>query len=251
MGLLITGVLIGWLAEWIFYTFWVKKDTDNNSVVASSGCSAQEAELITKANEIASLKVALENAQSQNITPASKNTATKETKAEVQSIAAVSSTTKASASKKETPKQTSSDKKTKSKTAKNNSSKSTDSSTKNQTTTKKESVAKTTKKPSSAESPASKTVSTKKSAKKAKGDDLTKIEGVGPKAAGALTNAGLATFSDVSKASVEEIQKVLDEAEGRFGMMKPGTWPKQAQLASDEKWDELKKWQDEMNGGIE
>ena len=34
-------------------------------------------------------------------------------------------------------------------------------------------------------------------------------------------------------------------------MMKPATWPKQAKMAADGKWDELKKWQDEMDGGIE
>ena len=93
---------------------------------------------------------------------------------------------------------------------------------------------------------------TKAAAKKSTvGDDLTKVEGIGPKAAGALTDAGLATFAALGKASVEEIQKILDEAEGRFGALKPGTWPKQSQMAADGKWDELKKWQDEMNGGIE
>ena len=33
--------------------------------------------------------------------------------------------------------------------------------------------------------------------------------------------------------------------------MDPGTWPKQAKLAAADKWDELKKWQDEMDGGID
>ncbi len=88
--------------------------------------------------------------------------------------------------------------------------------------------------------------------KKASGaDDLTKIEGVGPKAAEALAAAGLASFADVAKSTEAKIQKILDESEGRFGMMKPATWPKQAKLAADGKWDELKKWQDEMDGGIE
>ncbi|MCF6194282.1 MAG: hypothetical protein L3J46_08115 [Kangiellaceae bacterium] len=77
------------------------------------------------------------------------------------------------------------------------------------------------------------------------------MEGVGPKAAEALVAAGLATFADVAKSTEAKIQKILDESEGRFGMMKPATWPKQAKLAADGKWDELKKWQDEMDGGIE
>ncbi|HIO96300.1 MAG TPA: 50S ribosomal protein L21 [Leucothrix sp.] len=89
---------------------------------------------------------------------------------------------------------------------------------------------------------------TKKSSAK---DDLTKIEGIGPKAAEALTAAGLATFADVSKSTPTKIKKILDEAEGKFGAMDPGTWTKQAKMAATDKWDELKKWQDEMDGGIE
>lgn len=101
-------------------------------------------------------------------------------------------------------------------------------------------------------STAKKEAAPKKAAKKATGgDDLTKIEGIGPKAAQALTAAGVATFADLAKSEVPAIQTILDEADGKFGAMKPDTWPKQAQLAADDKWDELKKWQDEMDGGIE
>ncbi len=82
-------------------------------------------------------------------------------------------------------------------------------------------------------------------------EDLTKIEGIGPKAAAALNAAGINTFAELSKAKVPAIQKILDEADGKFGAMKPDSWPKQAKLAADGKWDELKKWQDEMDGGIE
>jgi large subunit ribosomal protein L21 len=117
--------------------------------------------------------------------------------------------------------------------------------------TKKEAPAKKAVAPKK-EAAAKKTATKKPAVKKATGaDDLTKIEGVGPKAAEALAAAGLATFADVAKSTEAKIQKILDESEGRFGMMKPATWPKQAKLAADGKWDELKKWQDEMDGGIE
>lgn len=99
-----------------------------------------------------------------------------------------------------------------------------------------------------AEKPAAKKAAPKTSTAK---DDLTKIEGIGPKAAEALVAAGLATFADVAKAKVPAIQTILDEADGKFGAMKPDSWPKQAKLAADGKWDELKTWQDEMDGGIE
>ena len=126
-------------------------------------------------------------------------------------------------------------------------------------TAKKASATKETtaeKKPAKAtaeKKPAAKKAAPKKAvAKKSSGaDDLTKIEGIGPKAAQALVDAGLASFADLSKAKVPAVQKILDESEGRFGAMNPGTWPKQAKLAADDKWDELKKWQDEMDGGVE
>ncbi len=100
--------------------------------------------------------------------------------------------------------------------------------------------------------PAAKKAAPKKAAaKKSAKDDLTKIEGIGPKAAEALTAAGVATYADLAKSTVKAVQKILDESDGRFGAMDPGTWPKQAKLAADGKWDELKKWQDEMDGGKE
>jgi large subunit ribosomal protein L21 len=107
------------------------------------------------------------------------------------------------------------------------------------------------KKPAAKKAAPKKAAAKKAPAKKASADDLTKIEGIGPKAAEAMVAAGLATFADVSKSTEKKIQKILDESEGRFGMMKPATWPKQAKMAADGKWDELKKWQDEMDGGIE
>lgn len=95
-----------------------------------------------------------------------------------------------------------------------------------------------------------KTTDTKSKATEAKADDLKKIEGVGPKTAEALAAAGLVTFADIAKASADDIRKILDEADGNFGAFDPETWPAQAKLAADGKWDELKKWQDELDGGM-
>ncbi len=91
-----------------------------------------------------------------------------------------------------------------------------------------------------------------KPAKKAeaKGDDLTKIEGVGPKIAEALVEAGLKTFADVAKSTVEAIREILSKYP-RLASKDPSTWVKQADLAAQGKWDELKKWQDELDGGKE
>ena len=91
----------------------------------------------------------------------------------------------------------------------------------------------------------------KKAAKASKGDDLTKIEGVGPKAAEALVNAGLETFAKVAKAEADKMKEILTEASSRMAHLDPTSWPKQAQMAADEKWDELKTWQDSVKGGVE
>ena len=89
-----------------------------------------------------------------------------------------------------------------------------------------------------------------KSAKKSKGDDLKIVEGIGPKAAEALVNAGVDTFEKLSKKSAEEIKNILVSASSTLAHLDPTTWAKQAELAANRKWDELKKWQDELIGGV-
>ncbi|MEW4923190.1 50S ribosomal protein L21 [Algibacter sp. 2305UL17-15] len=93
----------------------------------------------------------------------------------------------------------------------------------------------------------------KAAAKKATGkaDDLKKIEGAGPKAAEALVNAGLDTFAKVAEAKPEALNTILSEASSRLSHIVTDTWPKQAKLAADGKWDELKELQDRLDGGIE
>ncbi|ATA68446.1 50S ribosomal protein L21 [Capnocytophaga cynodegmi] len=89
-----------------------------------------------------------------------------------------------------------------------------------------------------------------KPSKSVKADDLKKIEGIGPKASEALVAAGVDTFAKLAKKSAEEIKTILAEASSTLAHLDPQTWAAQAQLAADGKWDELKKWQDELNGGI-
>ncbi|TCK67997.1 LSU ribosomal protein L21P [Winogradskyella wandonensis] len=79
-----------------------------------------------------------------------------------------------------------------------------------------------------------------------KADDLKKIEGIGPKIASTLVEAGIATFADLAKAKPEAISEIIAGVRGNHVT---DTWPEQAKLAADGKWDELKKWQDELDGG--
>ena len=83
-------------------------------------------------------------------------------------------------------------------------------------------------------------------AKPAKADDLKKIEGIGPKIATTLIEAGIVTFADLAKAKPAKIAEIIVDVRGNHVT---DTWPAQAKLAADGKWDELKKWQDELDGG--
>lgn len=82
-------------------------------------------------------------------------------------------------------------------------------------------------------------------------DDLTKIEGIGPKIAEALNAAGVNTFTELVAKSADDVKAILDAAEGNFKLADAGTWAQQAQLAADGKWDELQTLQDELKGGKE
>ena len=81
------------------------------------------------------------------------------------------------------------------------------------------------------------------------GDDLSKVEGIGPKIAEHFNAAGIHTFAELAATSVERLQEILTEAGPAYASHNPGTWPKQAEMAAAGKWDELKAWQDELDGG--
>ena len=86
----------------------------------------------------------------------------------------------------------------------------------------------------------------------AKPDDLKRIEGIGPKIAGLLADAGITTFARLAETSVERITQILQESDPRLARIAdPSTWPRQAKLAAAGKWDALEKWQDRLKGGRE
>ncbi|MCK0123328.1 50S ribosomal protein L21 [Gelidibacter sp. F2691] len=93
----------------------------------------------------------------------------------------------------------------------------------------------------------------KAAAKKSTGkaDDLKKIEGAGPKAAEALVAAGVDTFAKLADMKPEAISEILTEASSRLAHIVTDTWPKQAKLAADGKWDELQVYQEKLDGGVE
>lgn len=85
--------------------------------------------------------------------------------------------------------------------------------------------------------------------KPTKKDDLKVVEGIGPKIEQLLFEAEIYTWDDLSKTDVSFIQTILDKAGPNFKVHNPESWPFQAKLATENRWEELNKWQDEHKGG--
>ncbi len=80
-------------------------------------------------------------------------------------------------------------------------------------------------------------------------DDLTKIEGIGPKIAGVLQAKNIKSFGQLAAAKPERLRKILAEAGPRYKMHDPSTWPQQAALAKAGKWEQLKELQSKLKRG--
>jgi predicted flap endonuclease-1-like 5' DNA nuclease len=80
-------------------------------------------------------------------------------------------------------------------------------------------------------------------------DDLTVVEGIGPKIAELLHAGGITTFAALAGMSPAGLQAILDAAGPNFKLAVPATWPEQAALAAQNRWAELKVLQDKLNAG--
>lgn len=87
--------------------------------------------------------------------------------------------------------------------------------------------------------------------KKIKENDLKIVEGIGPKIEALLNDAGIRTWFDLSQTPIEKLQAILDSGGENYAIHNPGTWAKQALLAYQGKWQELKDWQQSLLGGKE
>ena len=80
------------------------------------------------------------------------------------------------------------------------------------------------------------------------GDDLTQLVGIGPKAAAALTAAGISTYAALAETNEPQLRHALHEAD----MMPPGnvaTWPMQASYATKGDWQGLMKHNEKAMAG--
>lgn len=82
----------------------------------------------------------------------------------------------------------------------------------------------------------------------AAGDDLTRIEGIGPKMSSALVAAGIDTFSKLAASSEAELTAALEAAGLRFAPSML-TWSRQAEVAAKGDWDGLKALQADLVSG--
>ncbi len=81
-------------------------------------------------------------------------------------------------------------------------------------------------------------------------NDLKIIEGIGPKIESLLRRSSIDTWKKLADGNTEQIREMLvAEGGARYKLHDPTTWSKQAQLAHEGKWKELKELQDELQGG--
>lgn len=80
-------------------------------------------------------------------------------------------------------------------------------------------------------------------------DNLTKIEGIGKKIESLLYKNNIHTYKQLSKATIKSLKEILETGGSKYAMHNPGTWPKQAKLAAQAKWDDLELLQKKLIGG--
>jgi predicted flap endonuclease-1-like 5' DNA nuclease len=80
-------------------------------------------------------------------------------------------------------------------------------------------------------------------------DDLTRIEGIGPKISEALQAAGIRTFAQLAGTEVSRLQDILEASGPNLRLANPDTWPEQAGLAAEGDWAALETLQAELQGG--
>ena len=85
--------------------------------------------------------------------------------------------------------------------------------------------------------------------KNIKQDDLKVIEGIGPKIEGMFKDSGIKNWKALSDASVADCQKVLGKGGKRYRIHDPASWPMQAKMCYEGKWNDLMKWQEEHKHG--
>lgn len=80
-------------------------------------------------------------------------------------------------------------------------------------------------------------------------DDLTIIEGIGPRTDELLRANGIGSFVQVAQLHVDDFLDILERGGPNFRLANPATWAQQALLAAENRWADLKHAQNGMIGG--
>jgi predicted flap endonuclease-1-like 5' DNA nuclease len=78
-------------------------------------------------------------------------------------------------------------------------------------------------------------------------DDLTVLEGIGPKISSLLEEAGIMNFRQLADTEVARLQEIVHTA--GLNMVDPGTWPDQARLLAEGKQQEFKQLIESLKAG--
>ncbi len=76
-------------------------------------------------------------------------------------------------------------------------------------------------------------------------DDLTVVEGIGPKIEEQLRANGIDSFVKVACLGVDDLFDILERGGPSFRFANPENWPQQASLAAQNRWKDLKQLQNE------
>ncbi len=79
-----------------------------------------------------------------------------------------------------------------------------------------------------------------------KHDDLQKLTGIGPTFASVLHRAGIHTYQQLAETSPQKLQALLIVEDEQFSKHDTSSWPKQAALAAQGEWEQLKAYQDSL-----
>lgn len=80
-------------------------------------------------------------------------------------------------------------------------------------------------------------------------DDLTVIEGIGPKIAELCHGIGICTWAELADTEVSLLRTMLNDAGQRFKAHDPSSWPEQAGLLATGAWSEFVALTDRLDGG--
>ncbi len=80
-------------------------------------------------------------------------------------------------------------------------------------------------------------------------DNLQIVEGIGAKIEQVLKSAGITTWAQLAAAKPSDLSKILEDAGPNYRIHDPTTWPQQAKLANENKWQELVNFQKTLGAG--